>query len=54
MGLPVNGLITLKFKTCPSATRISPTSNKLASLLIYGSTLSDRAFSPSRAKTHLS
>ena len=38
----------------PSATKISPTSSKLVSLLIYGSTLSDSAFSPSRAKTHLS
>lgn len=54
VGLPVNGFITWNANLCPSATRISPTSNILASRLMYGSTLSDKAFSPSLARTHLS
>ena len=53
-GFPVNGLITLKFKVCPSATNTCPTSSILVSLTIYGSTLSFNAFIPSRARVHLS
>lgn len=35
-------------------TQLSPTSKREASRFIYGSTLSESAFSPSRARIHLS
>src|SRR5574344_1359725 len=53
-GLHVNGFITWKFKVCPSAIKTCPTSSILTSLTIYGSTLSFKAFIPSRARVHLS
>ncbi len=53
-GLPVNGFITWKLSVCPSATRTCPGFKSTAFLTIKGLTLSFNAFSPSRARVHLS